>query len=217
MALIEIDGGYFDGDGRHDYYDAGKSWIPSCTQILKLQGLTSYEGIAPEVLEEASRRGTEVHELTDAYDRFDGDIDPAWITPTAEPYFNAYRRFLKETGFVSDKAWIERSMVTKIYGMALGIKPDRRGRIDGTDCVLEIKCTASEQKSWAFQTASQEMAILNTQRCGAMRRHALWLRKNGTYRLIPYTNHHYDASQFIAALSNVYARLDAGQKLWEKF
>ena len=47
-------------------------------------------------------------------------------------------------------------------------------------------------------------------------RMALQLTKAGKYKIVPHTNHSYDASVAVAALTVVYARLKAGEKVWER-
>lgn len=212
---VQIDGGTFASWPNHEYRSDTGVWVPSLTQVLKLQGLSSYRGIAPEIMKTASERGTAVHDLTDAHDRY-GEIDPSWLTPGIEGYFKAYLKLLQETGFVPDKEWIERALVANVFGCKVGMKLDRRGKIGGQDCILEIKCTAARQASWAYQTAGQEMGVYKTTRCGQAIRLSAWLRKDGTYRLDRYEKHQYDAQQITSALINVYGRLDAGQKLWEE-
>ena len=214
--MIAIEGGTFSGVDQHEYRDDKGKWVPSLTQVLKLQGLSDYSNVPEQVLKEASERGSAIHELVESHNRY-GDIDPGWLTPETAPAFDGYLKMVKEIGFKADPAWSEKALVTCIYGMKIGMKLDARGTIDGQDCILEVKCTAAAQASWAYQTAGQEMGVLRTNRCGAVNRIACWLRKDGSYRLIPYRNHSYDAQQISAALTTVYARLDAGQKLWEKF
>src|SRR5579863_2183557 len=119
---VKIEGGWFDEDGHAYYSDSGQR-IPSLTQILRLSGLTDYDGIDPDVLENAARRGTEVHVLAATYNQY-GALDPAWITEECAPYFDAYRRFLDESGFVPNPNWTERSFIATIHGWRVGMTPD---------------------------------------------------------------------------------------------
>lgn len=203
---------YFD-DVNHLYWEDGK-FIPSLTQCLKLQGLVDFSMVNPDVLKAKSVLGTQVHELTESYDKY-GDIDPSWITPENEPYFNAWLKFLSESGFVPEKEFIEFQSVHELFGCRYGFKIDRIGMMHGERCLVELKCSDTIQQSWQFQLAGQEVAFTKRPRCGEIRRHTCRLRKNGTYRLSPpYTNHQWDFQQFSASLINVYGRLAQGQKLW---
>lgn len=213
--ITQIQGGSFSTE-PHQYLDDQGKFVPSLTQVLKLQGLSDYSGIDPDVLENAARRGTEVHALAAAYNEF-GEVDPGWITEETMPYFEAYMFFLSDTGFKPDPQWTERSMITKIHGMALGVTPDCYGTKGREKWLVELKCTASRQPSWSIQTALQEMAIFGSNHCGRVRRFALMLMKTGRYNLgAEHTNHESDCANGIAALRNVYWRMENGQDLRKK-
>ena len=214
MGLVKIDGGFFDAES-HGYYDEVGKFVPSTTQVLKLTGLSNYDFVNPEVLKAKAALGTEVHGLTVLKDQM-GDLDPTWIGERAVPYFAAYEQFVHEKHFVPDPEWTERAVIATIYGMKVGVTPDRFGKLAGTDTVIELKCVESPLQSWGFQTAIQEMAIYKTQHLGRAQRMALQLTKAGKYKIDPHTNHSYDASVAVAALTLVYARLKAGEKIWER-
>lgn len=215
MSIIPIQGGTFDS-GNHAYRDEAGRWVPSLTQVLKLQGLSDYSGINPEVLENAARRGTEVHELAAAYNEY-GDVDPTWITEETAPYFNAYMDFLRDTGFKPDPQWVEKSMIATIQGYKLGLTPDCFGTRGRDKWLVEFKCTAARQPSWTVQTAMQEAAIFGSNRCGRVRRFALMLMKTGRYDLgVEHANHERDMQAGMDALRTVYWRIEAGQDLMRK-
>lgn len=214
MALEKIDGGYFDAT-THAYYDPEGRFVPSVTQVLKLTGLSNYDFVKKEVLEAKAELGTEVHSLTVLHDKY-GSLDPTWVSERAVPHFAAYEKFVHEKHFEPDPAWTERSIIATIYGMKVGVTPDRFGKLAEVPTVLELKCVESPLDSWGFQTAIQEMAIFKTQHCGRAQRMALQLTKSGKYKLDPHTDHAGDASAAIAALTVVYARIRAGEKVWER-
>lgn len=213
QMIRKIQGGTFQDEPFHAYYDDAGNFVPSITQVLKLQGLSDYSGIDPDVLENAARRGTEVHALAAAYNRY-GEIDPDWITEETRPYFDAYMQFLADSGFKPDPAWVETPIIATVHGFKIGITPDCFGVLGKYPAIIEFKATAAEQPSWAVQTAIQECGIFNSNHCGRVRRHALMLLKTGKYRLLAeYTNHVEDLANGIAALRNVWWRIQAGQKL----
>ena len=211
MSKVKIEGGFYE-DETHSYTTDAGVWVPSLTQILKLQGLSDYSGLDPEVLENAARRGTEVHGLAATFNQF-GEIDPNWITDECDAYFSAYMKFLDESHFKPDPAWTERAFIAQVYGLSYGVTPDTYGQRGRDKVLIEFKCTAAEQPSWAVQTAAQEAGIFKSNRCGRVRRYALMLRKDATYRLVEYTNHDDDMAQFVAALRNVHWRINHGQDL----
>jgi hypothetical protein len=211
---IKIEGGWFDEDG-HAYYSDSGTRIPSLTQVLRLSGLTDYDGIDPDVLENAARRGTEVHVLAATYNQY-GALDPAWITEECAPYFDAYRRFLDESGFKPDPAWVEKAMIVKIHGMALGCTPDLFGKLGRDQAVIELKATSAVHSGWSVQTALQELAIFRSSNVGRVRRFALQLFNDTKYRLHSHTDHETDEAVGIAALRTVWWRIRDGQKIWQK-
>lgn len=200
---------------NHLYWEDGK-FVPSCTQVLKLAGLVDFSMVKPEVLKAKSILGTEVHSLTESWDLY-GDIDPSWLTEENTGYFSAWKLFLKESGFVAEKQFIEYQTVAELFGFRYGVKIDRFGMMRGDKCLIEIKNSDTIQDSWQYQLAGQEMALTKRPRCGEIKRMTCRLRKNGTYRLSnPYENHAWDAQQFMSALTNTYGRLAQGQQLWLK-
>ena len=216
MSILPIQGGTFDSD-KHAYRDDSGRWVPSLTQILKLQGLSDYSGIDPEVLENAARRGTEVRELAAAYNVDPDGLDPSWITEETAPYFSAYMDFLRDTGFKPDPQWVEKSMIATIHGYKIGLTPDCFGTRGRDKWLVEFKCTAARQPSWTVQTALQEAAIFGSNRCGRVRRFALMLMKTGRYDLgVEHTNHERDMQAGMDALRTVYWRIEAGQDLMRK-
>jgi len=215
VSKVKIDGGWYDDD-RHEYTTDAGVRVPSITQVIKLAGFSDFSGIDPAVLENAARRGTEVHALAAAYNQF-GEVDPAWVSEECEPYFNSYMKFLAESGYKPDPQWTEVPIIANVCGMLIGVTPDSHGTLGRYKAVVELKCTASREPYWSIQTAIQECAIYKSNRCGRVRRHALILKKDGTYRLgEEYTDHENDMADGIAALRCVWWRINHGEKIWEK-
>lgn len=212
--LIPISGGFYSAE-NHAYYDPSGKWTPSVTQVMQLCGLSDYSMIKPEVLENKRRIGSEVHALCADIDKY-GAIDPIWVTEECKPYVDAYLLYRHEHNFEPQADLVEKPIIACVHGMAFGCTPDAPGKLNGIDAILERKCVEVPQGAWAVQTAFQEFARYKSNRCGRSQRFALQLKKNGTYRVNPHTNHDLDCSRAIAFLTTVYARLDAGQKLWEE-
>jgi len=216
VSIIAIRGGTFD-DALHSYRDTDGRWVPGLTSILKLQGLSNYPTngvVKQEVMENASERGVAVHAIAWSYARH-RDVDPTWITPELEPRYEALRAFFSETGFTPDIDWLERPMVASVHNMKFGLTPDALGVRDKWPQIVEFKACDTEQRSWAIQTCAQELGYFQTNRCGRAKRMAVMLKSDGKYRCCQHEDHERDTATFIAALSLVYWRLDAGQRLWE--
>jgi len=214
MSTVQIPGGSY-CDSPHEYRDVNGKWVPSLTQVLSLSGLSSYNGcISKEVMENAARRGTAVHQVAWALARY-GDFDPSWQTDEIMPYVEAYKKFLHESGFEPDPDFVEKPMIACVHGMAFGVTPDVLGSRGKFPTVVELKTVAQAQPSWAFQTAAQELAIFNTNRCGRARRWAVQLLNTGKYKTNVYERHEYDVHVFVSALTVVHERLAHGQKLME--
>lgn len=208
---IKIQGGWFDAD-LHEYTDDAGIWTPSATQILKLCGISNYDGIDPEVLRNAARRGSEVHELAAIYAK-NGEVDPSWITEETQGYFSGYQRFIGDSGFIPDQNWIETGIIANIRGMQLGLTPDVFGKIGRDNWVIELKCAAAVQPSWSIQTGLQEMGIHLSNHVGRCRRGALQLFKTGRYKLHEHVDHQEDERIGIEALDMVYWRMRKGQNI----
>jgi hypothetical protein len=210
-VIIQIQGGTF-CDSPHRYTDESGLFVPSATQVLKLQGLSDYDGVPEDRMEIASIRGSKVHDLAASHSRYD-EVDPSWVTEETGGYFKGYLKFLADTGFKPDPAWIETGIICKIHGMSLGLMPDVFGKIARDPWLIEIKCTSGVQASWSIQTGFQEMGIHGSNHVGRVKRGALQLFKDGRYKLHQHTNHHEDEAIGIAALRLVHWRMQNGQDL----
>jgi len=214
MSTLSIPGGSFN-DSLHEYRDDKGVWVPSLTQIISLCGLSNgYGGAAPEVLQNAARRGSEIHWLACSWARY-GDVDPSLVTEEVLPYFESYKKFLSETGFVPDPDWIESPMVATVNGLSFGVTADVIGVRKPTPTVVELKTTAAESKAWSVQTMGQAIGRFGLHGAGQAKRMVVQLKNDGKYRCFVYENYAYDCSIFLAALSLVHWRLKHGQRLWE--
>lgn len=189
---------HFERD-THAYYD-GDVRVPSVTQVIKLAGLISYDGVKPDVLENARRRGQHVHTLTADYDR-GLDIDAIYEIPeVCRPYIDAYILFRIESRFEPDPEWIERPMVASIGGFRIGMTPDRLGCCFGLPTVLEIKVTAAAHPAWGVQTAGYEAGVPRPPRHRNYQRLAVQLLPTGKYKL-----HTFDAHTDFTTFYSAYA------------
>ncbi len=169
---------------RIDLYKVHGERVPSVTEILKLCGLSNFSGIAPDVLENARRRGVAVHAWTEM-------LDQGFLAPTDSPdeeiagYVAAYLEFKEKAGF--EITHIEHVVVSESYRYAGTL--DRAGYLRNLaepqeQIVLDIKNVASVSPSTRLQLAGYSLA------CDIKGRASLQLRADGTYRLARYRDDH---------------------------
>ena len=172
MAEIEFD------EKKHQYKVDDKV-VPSVTEILEHLTAPGYNKINPSILEEAKERGTAVHELTEDIDL---GFPPEYIDPFVAGYALAYMKFLGD--YDVEWEYIEHQFYEPKMGFCGTI--DRVGKIDGCDCVLDIKTASSpsaDQKiAVVCQTSAYGFAMFD--RAVMYRRYALYLHNDGTYELM---------------------------------
>jgi hypothetical protein len=183
-AIEKIPGGFFDPD-EHAYYDEKMQRVPGTTSLLEAAGMVCYDGIPDAVLNRKAEIGTAAHAASFYYD--EGDLDESTVDPVVLGYVNAWKRFRRESDF--EPEFIEYRGVSEVDGMKYGWTLDRTGLLFKRRSLLELKCTANVEPSWGPQTSAYEMAVRRIGNgAGPFRRRiAVWLKPNGTYRLISYS------------------------------
>ncbi len=182
----------------HQYECDGHS-IPSVTQALALAGLTDVSRIPPHILERAADVGTAVHLACAYLDADDLDLDS--VDPLLTGYVLAYQRFRSDSGFVPEL--IEHRAVGQLAGLQYGFCVDRMGYVDGQRIILDLKTSSKPYASWAIQTAAYAIGL----DCLDVRRAAVKLAKDGTYKLIEHPDRVHDAQTWEAALAIAHWRL----------
>ncbi len=177
---------------RHEY-SVGGVIIPSVTQMLDAMGLKSgTEWMTPE----HSQRGTFVHTACQLLD--EDDLDEETLDIELKGYVEAYKKFKSESGFKVEL--IEYRVCSRIYGFAGTL--DRTGTIKEHYCVLDIK-SGVKQPCDALQTAGYMIALSEEkgwEKKARCQRYALYLCKDGTYKLQQHANHT-DKDVFLSALA----------------
>lgn len=182
----------------HTYTDQDGNVVrPSATELLKWAGHindTHYDAYG-------AHRGSMVHLACQLHN--EGDLNEDTIDPVIMPYYQAYVRFLFDTGFkVLRGEFIA-------YNEALGIvcKPDIEGYWPGTKtkCLIDLK--SGKLMPWTgLQLAFQRLAI------GEPRlRYGLELKKNGKYKLHPFVDRS-DETVILHDLSR-YRQMEKGEGL----
>lgn len=165
---------------KHEYTVDGVK-RPSVTDICSYITGQHYDSINASVLEYASRRGTAIHEACEIID-LGGEPD---LDPEIAPYLQAYMDFLHD--YLPDWELIEQIVyddVRKYCGTV-----DRFGVVGNEWWVLDIKSTGSPNRgnymSVCCQTVGYLLPLISRFTDDmVIKRKALYLRKDGTYRLL---------------------------------
>ncbi len=171
----------------HRYFVDGRP-VDSVTQII---GATWPELYAHSN-EFAMERGSVVHEITSLYD--DGTLDEDSVSPIVSGFFDAYKRFLAETGFIVEEN--ERKVYSDSYNYAGTL--DRIGRLGAKRVLIDIK-TGNPGWQCGPQTAAYSTAWHEETGEFIRTRYGLWLRESGEYSLIPFRDFQNDFADFTAA------------------
>ena len=171
-------------------YTLGDRELISVTQVLSEAGFIDTQWFT----EAALLRGTAVHEAVRSFT----ETGMASADEVTAPFFDAYLDFQMEAGFTVDAS--EERHCDPLLGYAGTL--DLRGRFqqfhDGTD-LIDIK--TGSLPSWVgYQTAAYARLLTPP-----VRRWALHLRADGTYRLLSLVGR-WDAKVFLAALTVAQAK-----------
>jgi hypothetical protein len=134
----------------HIYRDERGILVPSVTQCLKANGLISFAGINPAVLEHKRQLGTLVHQVTALHDQGE-DLSEYDIPEEIWPYVQGYLTFREDCDFTP--SIVETRMLGEVHSMRFGMQPDRVGKIRGQLHILELKCGSQKHPAWGIQLA----------------------------------------------------------------
>ena len=160
---------------KHLYFYDGHI-IPSVTEICA--PLQSFDDVSPAVLQQAQRRGTQVHEYTQLID-YGIEPDELEVEPELAGYVLAYMRFLRD--YKPEWDMIEQPLVSTAERYAGTL--DRFGTIDGKPWLVDLKTTAQPKRPTLISWACQLEGYARMLECGAYHKADLQLKKDGTYKL----------------------------------
>lgn len=165
----------FIDEEAHEYTLDGEV-LPSVSELTRFISREVYGEVNQYVLDMAADRGTKVHKLTEALDKF-GDIE---VDDELLPYLQAYVLFRKEHKVKWER--IEYQTYSQTFRYAGTI--DRVGTIDGVPVIADIKTSSSIQK--ALYTAQLNLYRMMMQEWGfkAEKLYIIHLQKDGTYKLV---------------------------------
>ena len=174
--------------------------LPSVTECLEIAGYTDFSRVREDVLENARERGEDFHAWREGVDL--GLIDEDMVPPQKiATRIAAYRRFKAETGFAVESS---EQVVTNPALQYVGTYDIVGSLPDGRRFVVDTKAVASIVAATRVQLAGYALALGDR-----IKRAALWLRPDGTYKFLPYTDRS-DEHDWIAAVRVTHFRLRHG-------
>lgn len=112
-------------------YELDGERIPSVSEITRFLAREIYGDVQQFRLDRAAERGTKIHKLTEALDKY-GEID---ADAESLPYIQAYLKFRQEHDVQWEEIEKPRYHPEKLYAGTI----DRMGMIDGRRGILDIK------------------------------------------------------------------------------
>jgi len=161
-------------DESHSYTVDGQE-LPSVSELTRFISRELYNDINQTVLDRAADRGTRVHKVTEALDKYgEAECDDDIL-----PYLQAYLEFRKK--HKCEWQHIEKAMYHPDLLYAGTI--DRFGTMDGENVILDIKTTSQIHtvSVTAQLTLYQMMAEANGMKVDAL--YVLQLKKDGKFTL----------------------------------
>lgn len=154
-------------------YEMDGEQLPSVSELTRFISREVYGDVAQFRLDNAAERGTKVHKLTEALDKY-GEAD---VSEDVLPYLQAYVKFRKE----HDVAWEKIEYAThhpeNLYAGTL----DRLGTVDGKRCIVDIK-TSSALKKQLYTAQLNLYRMMLPEPVDAL--YVLHLKPDGTYKLV---------------------------------
>jgi hypothetical protein len=194
MPAIDMEFSY--EEDRHLYRNRHGIVRPSVTESLKAQGIFDFSRVKPDVLENARRRGKNVHKWCAEYDTYHF-CDETWMAEDEVGYYDAWLRFRREVKpQIID---VERPMLGLIGGIEVGGTPDVIAWIGAWRWIIDRKCCASKHPGWALQLADYVMLKTQRSRCDGWGRMSVQLFPTGDYSLAVYEDSR-DADVALAAV-----------------
>jgi hypothetical protein len=167
-------------DDSHKYTVDGEE-VPSVSELTRFLTRELYNDAPQYFLDQAAKRGTNVHKATEAIDKF-GTVE---VEDEYAGFVKAYIAFLKE----HDVSWEKIEWpVCNGHNMAMPYAGtvDRYGALDGEAVILDIKTTANisglHKLCYTAQLNLYKLAVEKEKPVEKL--WVLQLKKDGTYKLI---------------------------------
>jgi hypothetical protein len=170
--------------------------VPSVTGILHRAGLINFDNVPPSILAAALERGRVVHQAIHFWNERDLDLDDFNRQfPECAPYLAGWITFTEQRRFVP--VINERRIASRRHQVAGTL--DCLGTLDGTAVLIDFKTGRPQDVAADLQTAgylalATEWAEDDAEIAGflaahpVVRRYAVQLRKDATFRVEPYVS-----------------------------
>lgn len=165
----------FDEDSHT--YRLGNEVLPSVTDIVK--PLQDYAAIPAKVMEHARQKGEAIHWAVRLHSEDDLDVDT--LDPAIVPRFEAWLKFLDETGF--KVIGFEQRMYSSLYRYAG--TPDFWGEMNGEVWLPDTK-PPSMWKWYPVQLSGYQQLLKEQYSINHARRATLQLMDDGRHKFTPY-------------------------------
>ena len=177
-------------------YELDGERVPSVTGVLHRAGLINFDNVPPSILAAALERGRIVHQAIHFWNERDLDVaefDQRF--PECAPYLRGWINFTEQRRFVP--VLNECRVASRRYRVAGTL--DCLGVLDGIAVLLDFKTgrpqdVAADLQTAAYLALATEWAEENDAIArflaehSVVRRHAVQLRKDATFRVEPYVS-----------------------------
>ncbi len=174
-------------EATHTYRHDGRV-IPGVTNTIKSAGMMDFHGDATE----ARERGRAVHMICELWDT--STLNTERVSDDLRGYLDAWIKFRTEAN-VSHIEWCGDELASKTFTFAGRIDRLVSFRESPLEYILDIK--SGQQASWhRIQTAAYELlrGVKNPIR------YCVYLRKDGTFKLVEHDKYSEDIAVFNAAM-----------------
>lgn len=161
------------------FYDTGHRYeldgeeIPSVSELTRFISREIYGTVTQYTLDAAAERGSKVHKLCEALDKY-GSVE---CPEDVSAYVMAYLKFIKEKAPHWEEIEKPHFHPDRLYAGTL----DRVGYVDGLRCILDIKTSASIQKPLYTAQLNLYRKMLPV---AVDKLFILHLHKDATYKLV---------------------------------
>lgn len=159
-------------DASHTYKLDGEE-LPSVSEVIRFISREVYGTVNQYTLDNAAERGTKVHKLTEALDKYGSCEAPEDLVG----YIKAYVKFRKDHQVEWQKIEYATHHPDRLYAGTI----DRIGLVDGKLSVVDIKSSYAVQKPLCAAQLNLYRMML-TEEVQAL--YIAHLRADGTYKLV---------------------------------
>jgi hypothetical protein len=186
-------------DAASHTYRLGTDHWPHVTQAL--DQAVNFSNIPAAHLEYASDRGRKGHKMIALHVRH--TLDVATLDQVLRPYLAAFVRFCLDTKFTAISSELVVASYRYRYAGMLDLLGTMTGRRGLHHALIDLKFTAAISPLAGPQTAAYKQAAKETpiKFAGRLRRYALQLRPDATYRLQRFDDDAGDLSVFLSLLA----------------